>query len=112
MACPRGGNEIGSVSNSQQGGRQCIGTTELIDIDTSEFNRYRFGPIGVDSTERNGPSRLNVRFLFVIFHLGIDGPDVVLGRHARNYVVYSGHCCQHGMVLIVVTVLPVAADEK
>ena len=48
----------------------------------------------------------------MIFHFGIDGPDVVLGGNSVEDVFNGGHCSEHGVVLIVVLMHSIATDEK
>src|SRR5579875_2128831 len=52
-------------------------------------------------------------FLFlVIFLLRIDLPKHVFVYLSGQDLVYSRHCSQHGMVLVVVLMHPVSADKK
>ena len=50
-------------------------------------------------------------FFFMIFHFRVDGPDVVLVADAGDDVIDRGHGSQHGVVLIVVLVHPVSANQ-
>src|SRR6266436_9500078 len=49
---------------------------------------------------------------FVVLHLGIHFPDVGLVRSARDNVIHGDHRGEHGMVLVVVLMHAVAADQK
>src|SRR5215469_18601952 len=68
--------------------------------------------------QRPLPSRRrNLRLLwlttrFVILHLGVDRPDVVLVRPPLDDVVDRRHGRQHRVVLVVVLVHPVSADQE
>ena len=49
---------------------------------------------------------------FLVIHLSVDSPDVVLGRKTIHDVFDSDHCSQHGVILIVVFVHAVAANHE
>src|SRR5580698_3462140 len=47
----------------------------------------------------------------MIFHLRIDRPNIVLAQDTANDVIHSRHGGQHRVILIVVLVHPVTADQ-
>ena len=48
----------------------------------------------------------------MVFHLSVHGPDVFLVFAADENVVDRGHCRQHGVVLVVVLVHAIAANQE
>ena len=58
-------------------------------------------------------ARLGTSFVFalVVIRFGVHIPDVPLVATARDDIVYGGHRRQHGVVLVVVLVHAVAANQ-
>jgi hypothetical protein len=53
-----------------------------------------------------------VYLLFVIVLLGVDLPEISFGLDSGKNVVYGNHGSQHGMVLVVVLVHSISANEE